>query len=46
MVFRVAPELDRGTAGYCCRLAPEGMESLLALAITPSCWNWTQNNQT
>ena len=35
MVFRAAPELDRGTAGYCCRLASQGMESLLALAFTP-----------
>ncbi len=35
MVFRVAPELDRGTTGYCCRLASQGMESLLALAFTP-----------
>jgi hypothetical protein len=36
MVFRVAAELDHRVAGHYRRLAPEGMESLLALAITPA----------
>ena len=39
------PELDRGMAGYCCRLASHGMESLLALAFTPPCRDWTQENR-
>jgi len=44
MVFGVAAELDHRAAGYCCDLAPEGMESLLALAITTPFRNWTQES--
>ncbi len=38
----MAQESDRRETGYGCQLASQGMEMLLALAITPLCGNWTQ----
>jgi len=46
IVVRMEPEFDRRKAGYCCQLASQGLESLLALAITPPVQNGTQEDPT
>ncbi|MDH3688365.1 MAG: hypothetical protein OEU36_02620 [Gammaproteobacteria bacterium] len=44
LVFRMATAPDHRETGYGCRLASPGLESLLALAITPPFQNWTQED--
>ena len=45
VVFRLEPEFDRRKAGYRYWLESQGLESLLALAFTPTFQNRTQEDR-